>query len=69
VRALIGRIERAERGLGPADGRHVWLPDPDSDGIVRHATTGETATPAEIRARGRRHILVQHVDAEDRGRS
>ncbi len=65
-RDLAGRLVRLERDLGPRDGWQVWLPaeDPDrDDGTVTNPATGERATPADVRARPGRHILVEYVDA------
>ncbi len=67
MRTLLGRIARVERSRRPAD-RSVWFPlDDERDDLVRHADTGEVATPDDVRARNGRDIIVRYVDEAERG--
>jgi hypothetical protein len=60
--SLDGRLRRVERRVGASD-RGAWFPLGDErDDLVRHAVTGEVATPDAVRARNGRDVVVQYAD-------
>ncbi len=67
MRALVTRVERIARGLAPAAGVHVWMPNDDEidDGLVRHVRTGETIGRGEVDRRPGRHVVVKYVEGPD----